>query len=183
MSHKVLFVDDEPNVTHALKRSLRNEPYEILSANSAKEALEIIKSHNLDVVISDEMMPDMTGSKFLAIVHKQYPDTIRMILTGHANLDSAVRAINEAGVYRFFTKPCNEIDLAITIRQAIQQKDLMAETKRLLKIVQKQQCFIEEMEKRYPGIADLKEDASGAIIMEDSDEDLDKIIDQINNLV
>jgi two-component system probable response regulator PhcQ len=73
----------------------------------------------VDVVISDEKMPGMSGSEFLSLVRQEYPDTIRIILTGYGSLESAIRAINEGEIYRLFTKPCNVIDLAITIRLAL----------------------------------------------------------------
>ena len=115
----VLLVDDEPNVTDALKRLLRQEPYEILTAISAAAAQELLERNHVDVVISDEQMPGMSGSVFLSGVRKQYPHTIRMVLSGQASLEAAVRAINEGEVYRFFLKPCNATDLVITIRQAL----------------------------------------------------------------
>jgi two-component system probable response regulator PhcQ len=107
MPRRVLFVDDEPHVTESLKRALRKEPYEVLSANSADEALEVLARQPVDVVISDEKMPGMQGSEFLAVVCKQYPETIRIIMTGHGSIEAAIRAINEGEIYRFLTKPCN----------------------------------------------------------------------------
>ena len=79
MSRNVIFVDDKPAITDALKRALRKEPYEILTANSAAEALAILAEIQVDVVVSDEMMPGMSGSEFLAVVRRRYPDTIRII--------------------------------------------------------------------------------------------------------
>jgi len=87
MKSVVLFVDDEPSFTDSLKRILRKEPYEILSAGSADEALMILDGQVVDVVVSDEKMPGMSGSEFLSIVSKRYPETIRIMLTGHASLD------------------------------------------------------------------------------------------------
>lgn len=123
MTHKVLFVDDEPLVTEALKRSLSEEEYKILTANSADEALDILAREPVDVVVADEKMPGMSGSEFLAAVCQEHPDTIRIMLTGQASLEAAVRSINEGEIYRFLTKPWNKDNLAITIRQALQQKD------------------------------------------------------------
>ena len=111
-------VDDDPNITAAIARSLEPEPFEILCADSAKEGLDILSRTDIDVVVSDDQMPVMSGSVFLAKVRQKYPHTIRMILTGQASIESAIRAINEGQVYRFFTKPCNPADLAITIRTA-----------------------------------------------------------------
>ena len=125
MQHAVLVVDDEPDVRDMLTQALSREPYEVLCADSAEEALDIIAREPVDVVLSDEKMPGMSGTEFLAIVRRQYPDTIRMILTGHASLESAIHAINEGEIYRFFTKPCNMVDLMVTIRQALKHKDLI----------------------------------------------------------
>jgi two-component system probable response regulator PhcQ len=135
MRHKVLFVDDEPNVIKALKRDFGREPYDIICADSADEALEALGRESVDVVVSDENMPGMTGSELLAVVHKKYPDTIRIILTGHESLEAALRAINEGQIHRLFTKPWDHADLLITIRQVLQEKDLIEESRRLLKMV------------------------------------------------
>ena len=167
MQHKILIVDDEPAITDLLKDVLSLEPYGILIAASAEEALPILDREQVDVVISDEIMPGMSGSEFLAAVRQKYPDTIRMILTGHASLESAIRAINEGEIYRFFTKPCNVFDLAITVRQALQNRDLMKQNQRLLSRVKQQSSYIQSLEKQYPGITKVKRNAAGAIIIED----------------
>lgn len=182
MNRNVLIVDDEPTIRDLFVDAFSREPYGIFSAASAKEALAILDREQVDVVISDEKMPGMSGSEFLALVRQKYPDTIRMILTGHASLESAIRAINEGEIYRFFTKPCNIFDLAITVRQALQQKDLMEESQRLLKLVKKQSAFIEQMEKEHPGITKVKRDTNGAIIIDDDEtdyEESDTLIEQI----
>ncbi len=115
------------------KRTLHREPFEILSAGSANEALQILAREPIDLVISDEMMPGMSGSEFLAEVYRNYPETIKILLTGHANLNVAVRAINEGHIYRFLMKPCNEQEIRITIRQAIQQKELTEKSRTVFK--------------------------------------------------
>ena len=171
MPHQVLIVDDEPIITDMLKDVLSSEPYRILSAASAEEALDLLAQDQVDVLISDEKMPGMTGTEFLALARHKYPDTLRMILTGHASLESAIRAINEGEIYRFFTKPCNVFDLAITIRQALQQKDLMRESRRLLTMVKRQSAVIESLEKQYPGITKVRKDAKGEVILEDGKDD------------
>ena len=135
MQYTVLIVDDEPDIRDMLTQALSREPYEVLCADSAEEALDIIAQEPVDVVLSDEKMPGMSGTEFLAIVREKYPDTIRIILTGHASLESAIRAINEGEVYRFFVKPCNMVDLSTTIRHAIQHQELLKENKRLIEII------------------------------------------------
>ena len=180
MKHKVLIVDDEPNVVKALKRALRREPYEILSANSGHEALDVLGRESVDVVISDENMPGMTGSELLAVVYEKYPDTIRIILTGYASLELAMRAINEGQIYRFFTKPWNDADLAVTIRQALQQKDLIVESGRLLKAARRQSAILQELEKKHPGLTTVQTDADGTVLIEDESCDFDALIEEIN---
>ena len=170
---KILLVDDEPNVTEALKRALRREPYEILTATSGAAAQEILGRHHVDVVISDEQMPGMSGSVFLAAVRKQFPQTIRMILSGQASLEAAVRAINEGEVYRFFLKPCNPADLAITIQQALAHKRLEEQSRRLLREYQKQASTLARLEHHSPGILHLHTDEQGAVVVDESDGECD----------
>ncbi len=129
MNHAVLFVDDETNVLAGLSRILRKEAYDILTATSAEEALGLLESHSVDVIVSDEDMPGMSGTELLACVARDYPEIVGIILTGHPTLPAALRAINEGNVNQFFTKPCNEIDLAVAIRQALKQKGQMQKTR------------------------------------------------------
>jgi DNA-binding NtrC family response regulator len=165
--HKLLIVDDQPAIRDMLVEALSRESYKVLSAASAEEAFDLLKREPVDVVISDEKMPGMSGSKFLSIVREKYPQTIRIILTGHASLELAIRAINEGEIYRFFTKPCNIVDLSVTIRQALQQRDLETENQRLLKLVRQQALSLQALEKRSPGITKVKRDSGGAVIIDD----------------
>ncbi|MHC4695150.1 MAG: response regulator [Planctomycetota bacterium] len=144
MTHTVLLVDDEPNVLDGLTRALRKEPYQILAGNSAEEAAALLEDHSVDLIVSDEEMPGMSGTEFLGRVAQEYPDTVRIVLTGHPTLPAALRAINEGKVYQFFTKPCNEIDLAITIRRALEQKDLLEKSRDLLEVAKRQSALIDE---------------------------------------
>jgi DNA-binding NtrC family response regulator len=169
----ILLVDDEPNVTEALRRALRREPYEILTAISGAAALELLERHAVDVVISDEQMPGMSGSVFLSAVRKQYPHTIRMILSGQASLEAAVRAINEGEVYRFFLKPCNPADLAFTVQQALAHKRLEEQSRRLLRKYQRQAATLARLEHNSPGILRLDTDEQGAVVVDESDAECD----------
>lgn len=170
MPHTILVVDDQQLILDILKETLQRESYQVFCAISAHEAELILSRQPIDVIISDDRMPGMSGTELLAIVRKKYPDTIRIMLTGHGNLNSALQAINRGEVYRFFTKPPNLIELTVTIRQALEHKDLLYENQRLLDLVQKQTRSINAMEKRYPGISKVTRDASGAIII---DEDIE----------
>jgi DNA-binding NtrC family response regulator len=163
----VLLVDDEPNVTEALKRSLRREPFEFLSATSGKAALDLMAAHPVDVVISDEQMPGMPGSELLSIVRRHYPRTIRMILSGQASLDAAVRAINEGEVHRFFIKPCNPTDLIFSVKQAVIHQRLEDQSRRLLREYQRQSSLIAQLPGPGRDLLEVARDEQGALVMEE----------------
>jgi len=179
MEHRVLLVDDEPNLLESLKRSLRNEKYKILCANSALEALEILHREPVDVIVSDQEMPGMKGTELLARVFAMYPDTIRYILTGQATLDVAIQAINQGAISRFFIKPCSMIDLAVTIRHGLQQKELMVQAKRLLQKVHSQAAILDRMEQLNPEITQVKRDTEGAIVLEDLSDNFEEFMKQV----
>lgn len=160
----VLFVDDEPRVTEALVRGLRNEPYEFLTADSAAEALAVLESVPVDVIVADERMPGMTGSELFATVRRRYPNAMRIILSGQASLESAVRAINEGEVFRFLLKPCQPAEVRATVRQALQQKRLYDVCRLLLHRHDQQAKLMEELEAAHPGITSVHYDAEGAMI-------------------
>lgn len=166
-AHTVLLVDDEPNVVEGLMVGLRREAYRVVTANSGADGLELMSRVAVDVVVSDEQMPGMQGSEFLAKVRELYPNTTRIILTGQASLQSAIRAINEGGVYRFLTKPCNPTDLAHTIRQALQLRDLSLQSARLLDTARRQHAVLEELELEHPGIGNVDIESDGTITLSD----------------
>ena len=118
----MLFVDDEKLVLEGLRDSLRRYKFEIHSASSADEGLDILASVPIDVVISDERMPMMSGSEFLAFVCEMYPETVRLILSGQESPDTGHRALYEGQVYRFVRKPCQADELAQIILQAMEEK-------------------------------------------------------------
>lgn len=176
MKKTVLFVDDEPNFTSAVKRALRHEPYRILTANSALEALRLLSEEPVDVVVSDERMPGMTGSEFLALVRERHQRTLRIMLTGYATLEAAIRAINEGEIYRFLTKPCHTQDLVQILRQALAYQAALEQS---LKhehergwggaAAPEHEALLEELERHHPGITRLKVDETGAILLDDAD--------------
>jgi len=179
----ILLVDDEPNLTSALVRSLDRTQFEIFTADSAQKGLLILAGNDIDVVVSDERMPGMSGSEFLTEVRKQWPSTIRMILSGQADLEAAVRAINEGEVYRFLLKPCHPTELQMTILQGLQHKKLVAQSRKLLMEHQKNVNLLEELEKANPGITKIELDEDGAILMDDDDsgdtEDVQSLLDDL----
>ncbi|MDC0358229.1 response regulator [Oligoflexia bacterium] len=180
MDARVLLVDDEPNVLQGLKRAFRKEAYEILTASSGEEALSILEGITVQVVVSDQQMPGLSGIELLAILCEKYPETIRIMLTGQADLDTAVQAINQGQIYRFFTKPCNEIDLAFSIREALQQRELINQSKRLVGVMRMQSNYIDSLEQEMPGLTKVNRDDSGAIVINPSQCDLEEVLEEVN---
>ena len=173
MRPKVMLVDDEPHVTAALQRGLRREPYDIVTAHSADEALEVMDQERIDVVVSDERMPNMLGSEFLSIVRRDYPDTVRIILTGQASLEAAMRAINEGQVYRFLSKPCEDGELTQAIAGGLGQRGGGQKQSEEQAPPHLRTSAIQELEAENPGITEVQRDQDGAIIIDDIDTDLD----------
>ena len=182
MNNSMLLVDDEPGVISALKRSLIEESYNIYTANSGIEGLAILKDNKIKLVISDEKMPGMTGSEFLAAVKKMFPETLRMMLTGHASIQAAMNAVNNGEIYRFFTKPWNDIEIKLAIRSAIEKYDLEAENRRLLKTVKRQANELQQLEKLHPGITNLEKDQQGSVVIPEisgANKNLSEIVSEI----
>ena len=114
----ILLVDDEPNILKSLSRLLRREGYTILTATSPATGFELLAKHHVQVVISDQRMPDMSGAEFLSRVRQLYPHTVRLVLTGYTDLESVTGAINRGAVYKFLTKPWDDDQLRDQIREA-----------------------------------------------------------------
>jgi DNA-binding NtrC family response regulator len=122
----IVLVDDEDMVLTSLRSILALETdYRIETFTSAKQALEHIKAHDVDLVISDYLMPEMDGISFLAQVRELKPEIPRIILTGYADKENAIKAINEVGLYQYIEKPWNNEDLMIIIRNGLEKQKLM----------------------------------------------------------
>jgi CheY-like chemotaxis protein len=119
----VLLVDDEPHVIEGLRLALRTRPFDIVAAASGLDALRVLEGMRVDVVVSDDCMPGISGSDLLALVRQSAPATIRIMLTGNATLDATSRAINEGGAFGFLTKPCDSRVLCAMIEQALFHRD------------------------------------------------------------
>ncbi|CAD6546158.1 Regulator of RpoS [Paraburkholderia kirstenboschensis] len=134
----LLLVDDEPGVISSLKRLLRPLKYEVLSANSGAEALTLLESAHVDVIISDMRMPNMDGAEFLSRSRTVAPDTIRILLTGYSEVEAVVRAVNEGHVYHYLHKPWDDQDLLLTVKRALEQLALQRKAERLTALLQEQ---------------------------------------------
>jgi diguanylate cyclase (GGDEF)-like protein/PAS domain S-box-containing protein len=120
----LLLVDDEESILRSLIRLLRGEGYHILTATGGEQALQMLASNEVHVVLSDQRMPSMTGSKLLERVKDGYPDTVRMVLSGYADLASVTEAINRGNIYRFLSKPWDDELLRQNVRDAFERYEL-----------------------------------------------------------
>lgn len=131
---RVLCVDDEENILKALTRLFRTEPFQVLTATSGREALDILRrTAGIGLILSDQRMPEMTGTEFLEQAALLVPDTPRMILTGYADMNAAIAAINQGGAQRFLVKPWNEQELLLAVKDGLQRYQLIQENQRLRK--------------------------------------------------
>jgi FixJ family two-component response regulator len=131
MERTLLLVDDEENITSALVRLLRRDGYNILRANSGAEGLALLAQNEVGVIISDQRMPGMSGVEFLSKVREQYPDTVRIVLSGYTELNSVTDAINRGAVYKFLTKPWEDDLLRANVEEAFQRYEMRMENARL----------------------------------------------------
>ena len=129
--YAVLLVDDEAQILSALKRLLRKEPYRLFTATSGEEGLEILAHNPIQMVISDQRMPQMSGTEFLQKAKELCPDTIRVMLSGYAEPEAILGSINQGEVFRFLAKPWNDDDLKTTVRQCLDHYAIVQENRRL----------------------------------------------------
>ncbi|MET0351028.1 MAG: EAL domain-containing protein, partial [Rhizobacter sp.] len=127
----LLIVDDEESVLSSLRRLLRGAGYQIVIARSGEEGLARLAEHDVDVIVSDQRMPGMTGVEFLRRAKALYPDTVRIVLSGYTELTSITDAINEGAIYKFLTKPWDDAQLREHIAEAFRTKNLTDENRRL----------------------------------------------------
>ncbi len=149
------------------------------TAINAMEGLELLNSETIDLVISDYRMPEMNGIEFLKLVKEKYPQVIRIILTGQASTNAAIGAINEGAVYRFLTKPWNEQELKITLRQALEFFEILKGTRALINKAECQNYLLKNLETRCPEIMEEENDKAGAyFISEEEVSSLEEIMDK-----
>src|SRR5574343_213500 len=130
-SRTLLLVDDEENILAALMRVLRREGYRILTANGGEAGLKLLAENPVDVIVSDQRMPGMTGVEFLRQAKLIYPDSVRIVLSGYTELQSITDAINEGAIYKFLTKPWDDSMIRANIAEAFRHKELGDDNRRL----------------------------------------------------
>ena len=182
--YRVMLVDDEENILKALRRALANaDAYgigqgkiEVETFTSPGQALACAADKAFDLVISDYRMPEMSGVEFLKAFKKLQPNAVRLVLSGYADLDGVISAINEAQIYRFIAKPWQDYELVATIAQALAHHDLQVENQRLADLVRVQQgklsmqeMALKRLEEESPGITKVNWGTDGSVIIDEED--------------
>lgn len=141
----LLFVDDESNILASLKRLFRPFGYRIFTAESGAQGLEILAREAIDLVISDMRMPEMNGAQFLEKVRLGWPETVRILLTGYAEIGATIDAINKGQIYRYIAKPWEDNDIVFAVRQALELKLLEQEKRRLEELTRAQNAELKNL--------------------------------------
>ena len=141
----LLFVDDEPNILRALRRLFRGDAYNVHTAESGAEGLAILDQTPIDLIVSDMRMPQMDGAEFLTRAAEGWPETVRILLTGYADLESTVAAVNKGRIYCYCSKPWEDNDLKILVHNAVEQKRLREERQRLFEIIHRQNAELKDL--------------------------------------
>lgn len=159
LSNRILIVDDEEHILKALERVLMDEDYEIITTTSSEEALDLVRRRPFKVIISDECMPNMYGSELLAKISLRQPEVVKMLLTGYASVEAAIRAVNQGEIYRFLVKPWDGFELKMSLRSGIEKYDLEMKNRKLQSLVRTQAYRLAAKTGAPPGHAEIDEAA------------------------
>ncbi|MGL1903970.1 MAG: response regulator [Fibrobacterales bacterium] len=132
MKHAILIVDDEPGILKSLQRVFLDEPYTVDTCDRGEQALKMVRSNKYSIIISDVNMPQMNGIDFLSLARESSPDSIRIILSAYSDLTTVLDAINRGNVWRYITKPWDNTELLITVKNAIELYEVTAERNKLI---------------------------------------------------
>lgn len=171
---KIQLVDDEPNILNALKRLLRPHGWEVHSYDNVEAALAGLVEHQYAVIISDYQMPSADGVTYLQFAKQRQPAAMRLVLSAHGDRNSMIKAINQAEVYRYLSKPWDDYEVVAAIKSAIDVFELKSENQRLLDEVTAQRRMIRAREQEllrleddHPGITRVQRDADGSVLIGD----------------
>ncbi|HYO08534.1 MAG TPA: hybrid sensor histidine kinase/response regulator [Tepidisphaeraceae bacterium] len=153
--HSILIVDDEPDVVRSVKDLLRLD-YKVFGATSAAEGMQILEENVIDVVMTDQRMPEMTGVEFLSHVRDPHPDATRLLFTGYADIGAVIDAINQGNVYRYIAKPWDPDELQTIIREACERHDLLVQRKQLLRELEEKNAELQRANAELLAANELK---------------------------
>lgn len=173
---KIQLVDDEANILSALRRLLKPEGWEVHTYDNVEAALGGLLEHDYAVIVSDYQMPTADGVTYLQFAKQRQPDAMRLVLSAHGDRNSMIKAINQAEVYRFLSKPWDDYEVVAAIRSAIDLYQLKVENRRLRNEVDTQRAMLRareqellRLESENPGITRVQRDADGSVLISDHD--------------
>ena len=164
MKHTILVVDDEELFIEYIQSVLSGENYNVITAFSGQEGLERLKKQSVNMVISEYKIPLMNGLEFLEKVRIIYPDILTIMVTDQPDIKLAIKAINEAGVYKFLLKPWDDIEFKNAIKKTLESLQVIKERDGLIRKVKTHEATLKDLEKRYPGITKVERDQDGNIL-------------------
>jgi DNA-binding NtrC family response regulator len=162
--YTILVVDDEESFIEYIQRLMSDENYNVITVASAQEGLGVLEKQQVSMVISEYEIPLMNGLEFLEKVRIIYPNILTVMVTDHADIDLAIKAINEAGVYKFLLKPLDDIDFKNMIKKTLESLQVIKERDVLIRKVKTHESTLKDLEKRYPGITKVERDEDGYIL-------------------
>jgi two-component system probable response regulator PhcQ len=165
--HTILVVDDDEFFIEYIQRVLSDENYNVVTVSSGQKGLGILEKQQVSMVISEYKIPLMNGLEFLEKVRIIYPDILTIMVTHHADIELAIKAINEAGVYKFLLKPWDDIDFKNAIKKTLESFQVIKERDVLIRKVKTHEATLKDLEKRYPGITKVERDEDGYILPHD----------------
>jgi DNA-binding NtrC family response regulator len=162
----VLFVDDEPDQLRAVVRELQDAPFEVLTAATPTEALALLERRRVDVLVADVDMPEMNGLELVRIARRDHPETVRMLLTAHATMERALRAINEGEVLRFFTKPFDGDLFEETVAALLDRiRQLRREGEAASRSARRRDLY-DWLDGRFPGASSVERNTLGEVVID-----------------
>jgi PAS domain S-box-containing protein/diguanylate cyclase (GGDEF)-like protein len=173
----LLLVDDEENILSSLKRLFRRDGYQIVCARSAAEGLQRLAEARVDVILSDQRMPGMTGVEFLRRAKELYPHTVRLVLSGFTDLQSIIDAVNEGAIYKFLTKPWDDERIRAHVAEAFSQKEVFDENRRLAREVEGANVSLARLNERLQET--LTQQSDRAQVLERSADSAREILDSV----
>lgn len=168
-SATILCVDDEPGILSALRRLFRAKGFQVQIAEGGKAGLALLETQPFDLVISDMRMPEMDGAAFLEQVRLRWPDSIRLLLTGYADITSVMAAINKGEIYRYIAKPWDDNDILLIVRSALQHRLMVLEQARLQTLIKQQNAELKTL------------NASLEVKVQERTKDLQQAVERLKN--
>lgn len=165
----ILLVDDENDILADLKTVLQRDDYSFLLADNAERALAILRDYHVDVIISDFFMEGIAGNDLLSEVRNSWPHIVRILITGYADFDAAVQAINEGKVFRILVKPWDNNELRIIVKQALKYQEMMVQNKMVMNEMRRRKGVFSTIEEQFSGVALVNTTSDGAVITDEDD--------------